>query len=180
MGVLFPSNSKYHKRRKRALEALFFMPLLSHAFLGWTEVIFDKSFFIFIRVRGGTRKQKKIQPNMNILRPLSPHLPIYKPQLTSTFPISNRISGAFLATIIFFFFFRFVTFLYLDRMGLTFSIGLRILFIALRKFGCPRGLVLSIGLAVRALLAAETTLPHMASSGSSLPEIEGHKEHPRN
>ncbi|KAF4349951.1 hypothetical protein G4B88_002373 (mitochondrion) [Cannabis sativa] len=36
---------------------------------------------------------------MNILRPLSPHLPIYKPQLTSTFPISHRISGAFLATI---------------------------------------------------------------------------------
>uniref|UniRef100_UPI0030FE61DF succinate dehydrogenase subunit 3 n=1 Tax=Primulina hunanensis TaxID=1846138 RepID=UPI0030FE61DF len=40
---------------------------------------------------------------MNILRPLSPHLPIYKPQLTSTFPISHRISGAFLATIVFFF-----------------------------------------------------------------------------
>jgi len=34
------------------------------------------------------------------LRPLSPHLPIYKPQLTSTFPISHRISGAFLATIV--------------------------------------------------------------------------------
>uniref|UniRef100_UPI00300284D5 succinate dehydrogenase subunit 3 n=1 Tax=Hippophae gyantsensis TaxID=193515 RepID=UPI00300284D5 len=30
---------------------------------------------------------------MNLLRPLSPHLPIYKPQLTSTFPISHRISG---------------------------------------------------------------------------------------
>jgi len=29
---------------------------------------------------------------MNILRPLSPHLPIYKPQLTSTFSISHRIS----------------------------------------------------------------------------------------
>lgn len=41
---------------------------------------------------------------MNILRPLSPHLPIYKPQLTSTFPISHRISGAFLATILFFFY----------------------------------------------------------------------------
>nr|YP_009270692.1 succinate dehydrogenase subunit 3 [Nelumbo nucifera]ALL55145.1 succinate dehydrogenase subunit 3 [Nelumbo nucifera] len=35
---------------------------------------------------------------MNILRPLSPHLPIYKPQLTSTFSIFHRISGAFLAT----------------------------------------------------------------------------------
>nr|UBT67836.1 succinate dehydrogenase subunit 3 [Panax notoginseng]UBT67842.1 succinate dehydrogenase subunit 3 [Panax notoginseng]UBT67861.1 succinate dehydrogenase subunit 3 [Panax notoginseng]UBT67870.1 succinate dehydrogenase subunit 3 [Panax notoginseng]UBT67876.1 succinate dehydrogenase subunit 3 [Panax notoginseng] len=41
---------------------------------------------------------------MNLLRPLSPHLPIYKPQLTSTFPISHRISGAFLATIVFFFY----------------------------------------------------------------------------
>lgn len=41
---------------------------------------------------------------MNILRPLSPHLPIYKPQLTSTFSIFHRISGAFLATIVFFFY----------------------------------------------------------------------------
>ena len=41
---------------------------------------------------------------MNILRPLSPHLPIYKPQLTSTFPIFHRISGAFLATIVLFFY----------------------------------------------------------------------------
>jgi succinate dehydrogenase (ubiquinone) cytochrome b560 subunit len=41
---------------------------------------------------------------LNILRPLSPHLPIYKPQLTSTFPISHRITGAFLVTIILFFY----------------------------------------------------------------------------
>nr|QXU75656.1 Sdh3 [Hoya lithophytica] len=41
---------------------------------------------------------------LNILRPLSPHLPIYKPQLTSTFPISHRISGAFLVTIVLFFY----------------------------------------------------------------------------
>nr|QJC72238.1 succinate dehydrogenase subunit 3 [Adenocalymma subsessilifolium] len=41
---------------------------------------------------------------MNLLRPLSPHLPIYKPQLTSTFPISHRISGTFLAMIVFFFY----------------------------------------------------------------------------
>ncbi|YP_009709920.1 succinate dehydrogenase subunit 3 (mitochondrion) [Manihot esculenta] len=32
---------------------------------------------------------------MNILRPLSPHLPIYKPQLTSTFPISHRYLRGF-------------------------------------------------------------------------------------
>ncbi|CAI0554646.1 unnamed protein product [Linum tenue] len=32
----------------------------------------------------------------HVLRPLSPHLPVYKPQLSSTSSISNRISGAFL------------------------------------------------------------------------------------
>ncbi|PHT81659.1 Succinate dehydrogenase subunit 3-1, mitochondrial [Capsicum annuum] len=36
--------------------------------------------------------------------PLSPHLFIYKPQLTSIFSISYRIFGAFLATIVFFFY----------------------------------------------------------------------------
>nr|AHX80428.1 succinate dehydrogenase subunit 3 [Hirtella physophora]AHX81444.1 succinate dehydrogenase subunit 3 [Hirtella racemosa]AHX81446.1 succinate dehydrogenase subunit 3 [Hymenopus heteromorphus]AHX81448.1 succinate dehydrogenase subunit 3 [Couepia guianensis]AHX81450.1 succinate dehydrogenase subunit 3 [Licania alba]AHX81452.1 succinate dehydrogenase subunit 3 [Leptobalanus sprucei] len=39
-----------------------------------------------------------------VFRPLSPHLPIYKPQLTSTFPIFHRISGTFLATIVSFFY----------------------------------------------------------------------------
>nr|QFK69617.1 succinate dehydrogenase subunit 3 [Pogonatum inflexum] len=38
---------------------------------------------------------------MKINRPLSPHLTIYKPQLTSTFSIFHRISGAFLATMVF-------------------------------------------------------------------------------
>ncbi|KAI5664274.1 hypothetical protein M9H77_23597 [Catharanthus roseus] len=33
---------------------------------------------------------------IRIFRPLSPHLPIYKPQLTLMFPIFHRISGAFL------------------------------------------------------------------------------------
>ncbi|GKV53046.1 hypothetical protein SLEP1_g59595 [Rubroshorea leprosula] len=42
-----------------------------------------------------------------ILRPLSPHLPIYKPQLTSTFPIFHRISGPFLAATIVLFFYLF-------------------------------------------------------------------------
>uniref|UniRef100_UPI00300278C0 succinate dehydrogenase subunit 3 n=1 Tax=Delonix regia TaxID=72433 RepID=UPI00300278C0 len=41
---------------------------------------------------------------MKMNRPLSPHLSIYKPQLTSTFPISHRISGAFLATLVLFFY----------------------------------------------------------------------------
>nr|NP_689350.1 succinate:cytochrome c oxidoreductase subunit 3 [Chaetosphaeridium globosum]AAM96628.1 succinate:cytochrome c oxidoreductase subunit 3 [Chaetosphaeridium globosum] len=34
---------------------------------------------------------------MKINRPLSPHLTVYKPQLTSTLSIFHRISGAFLA-----------------------------------------------------------------------------------
>jgi succinate dehydrogenase (ubiquinone) cytochrome b560 subunit len=50
------------------------------------------------------RRGNLIIKRKNILRPLSPHLPIYKPQLTSTFPISHRISGAFLATIVLFFY----------------------------------------------------------------------------
>nr|BDZ75711.1 succinate dehydrogenase subunit 3 [Fissidens protonematicola] len=37
---------------------------------------------------------------MKINRPLSPHLTIYKPQLTSTFSIFHRISGAFLAIMV--------------------------------------------------------------------------------
>ncbi|XP_055829155.1 3-isopropylmalate dehydrogenase, chloroplastic-like [Solanum dulcamara] len=47
---------------------------------------------------GGTTSFQKV------LRPLSPHLPIYKPQLTSTLSIFHRISGAFLATIVFFYY----------------------------------------------------------------------------
>ncbi|OMO56050.1 Succinate dehydrogenase/Fumarate reductase, transmembrane subunit [Corchorus olitorius] len=34
------------------------------------------------------------------LRPLSPHLSVYQPQLNSTLSITNRISGAFLATMV--------------------------------------------------------------------------------
>lgn len=32
-------------------------------------------------------------------RPLSPHLPLYQPQLSSTLSICNRIAGAFLAAV---------------------------------------------------------------------------------
>ncbi|KAJ0018266.1 hypothetical protein Pint_10533 [Pistacia integerrima] len=42
--------------------------------------------------------------NNEIVRPLSPHLPIYKPQLNSTSSILNRISGAYLAGIILFYY----------------------------------------------------------------------------
>nr|YP_010881035.1 succinate dehydrogenase subunit 3 [Apopellia endiviifolia]WIA66168.1 succinate dehydrogenase subunit 3 [Apopellia endiviifolia]WIA66209.1 succinate dehydrogenase subunit 3 [Apopellia endiviifolia]WIA66250.1 succinate dehydrogenase subunit 3 [Apopellia endiviifolia]WIA66291.1 succinate dehydrogenase subunit 3 [Apopellia endiviifolia]WIA66332.1 succinate dehydrogenase subunit 3 [Apopellia endiviifolia] len=44
---------------------------------------------------------------MRINRPLSPHLTIYKPQLTPTFSIFHRISGAFLATMVLFSIFSF-------------------------------------------------------------------------
>lgn len=39
---------------------------------------------------------------MKINRPLSPHLSIYKPQLTSTLSIFHRISGGFLAVFLLF------------------------------------------------------------------------------
>ncbi|KAI3901251.1 hypothetical protein MKW92_040971 [Papaver armeniacum] len=35
----------------------------------------------------------------NLLRPLSPHLPVYKPQISSTVSISNRISASFLSAL---------------------------------------------------------------------------------
>ncbi|KAI3979263.1 hypothetical protein MKX01_007739 [Papaver californicum] len=35
----------------------------------------------------------------NLLRPLSPHLPVYKPQVSSTVSISNRISASFLSVL---------------------------------------------------------------------------------
>ncbi|GER25769.1 succinate dehydrogenase subunit 3 [Striga asiatica] len=40
---------------------------------------------------------KEEKPKKNVLRPLSPHLPIYKPQLSSTTSILNRISGVYLS-----------------------------------------------------------------------------------
>nr|QHR84558.1 succinate dehydrogenase cytochrome subunit 3 [Taxus cuspidata] len=44
--------------------------------------------------------QNIVNPNRNINRPLSPHLSIYEPQLTSTYSIFNRISGAFLTAVV--------------------------------------------------------------------------------
>ena len=104
--------------------------------------------------------QRRSNRTMNILRPLSPHLPIYKPQLTSTFPISHRISGAFLATIVFFFYLLCLFLGSLDffqpllsKVGS--SVGGRALSLALSKLGCSGGLSLAIGFAVRAILTAE-------------------------
>ena len=78
----------------------------SHAFLGWTNPTSDFLQAVFFLACPSTSKGRENRnPSiMTILRPLSPHLPIYKPQLTSTFPISHRISGAFLATIVLFFY----------------------------------------------------------------------------
>ena len=49
-----------------------------------------------IEVTSDTNQPK----NLHILRPLSPHLPIYKPQVDATFSIVNRISAAFLSAIV--------------------------------------------------------------------------------
>ncbi|OWM86681.1 succinate dehydrogenase subunit 3-1, mitochondrial-like isoform X2 [Punica granatum] len=55
----------------------------------------------------GAAEQKHSDPTdtkMNILRPLSPHLPVYKPQLNSTLSITFRISGMFLSAVVFSFY----------------------------------------------------------------------------
>lgn len=46
-----------------------------------------------------TANEHKIVPNT--LRPLSPHLPVYKPQSNSTFSILDRISASYLTALIF-------------------------------------------------------------------------------
>ncbi|KAL3017559.1 hypothetical protein AAZX31_06G285600 [Glycine max] len=43
---------------------------------------------------------KTSETNPSGFRPLSPHLPLYQPQLSSTLSIFNRIAGAFLAGVI--------------------------------------------------------------------------------
>ncbi|RDY07208.1 Succinate dehydrogenase subunit 3-2, mitochondrial [Mucuna pruriens] len=47
---------------------------------------------------------KTSETNPSGFRPLSPHLPIYQPQLSSTLSICNRIAGAFLAGVILLFY----------------------------------------------------------------------------
>ena len=117
-------------------------------------------FFTFFPVyRSASKERMNIRPNLmnilrplsphlprkNILRPLSPHLPIYKPQLTSTFPIYHRISGAFLATLVLFFY------LLCDPFGVwdsflsvgsqvSLRLGGRALSFFLIKMGCSGGL----------------------------------------
>ena len=64
----------------------------------------DRVEIVELAIKEGGEMEFQGQNRKNILRPLSPHLPIYKPQLTSTFPIFHRISGAFLTTIVLFFY----------------------------------------------------------------------------
>ncbi|XP_014520153.1 uncharacterized protein LOC106777138 [Vigna radiata var. radiata] len=47
---------------------------------------------------------KTCETNPSGFRPLSPHLPLYQPQLSSTLSIFNRIAGAFLAAVILLFY----------------------------------------------------------------------------
>ena len=47
---------------------------------------------------------KRSETNTSGFRPLSPHLPLYQPQLSSTLSIFNRIAGAFLAGVILLFY----------------------------------------------------------------------------
>jgi len=47
---------------------------------------------------------KTSETNLSGFRPLSPHLPLYQPQLSSTLSIFNRIAGAFLAGVILLFY----------------------------------------------------------------------------
>lgn len=42
----------------------------------------------------------KVDTRKNVFRPLSPHLPIYQPQLNSTMSILNRISGIYLSALV--------------------------------------------------------------------------------
>lgn len=53
-----------------------------------------------IATNGDATMQNVVNPKKNINRPLSPHLSIYEPQLTSTYSIFNRISGAFLTAVL--------------------------------------------------------------------------------
>ena len=110
---------------------------------------------------------------MNIFQPLSPHLPIYKPQLTSTFPISHRISGAFLATILLFFYLLCLKigetaffFDLLTRCGV--SLGGRALSFFFIYKGLPAGIAFFITLLCKAFIFTNEGTPlrmHMNSSG---------------
>lgn len=127
--------------------------------------------------RKGNPISVNVKRIMNILRQLSTHLTSVKSRLTSTFPISHRISGAFLAraTIVL------VLYLLCLKMGwislflsllsrVGVSLGGRALSFFLIKMGCSGGLALAIGFAVRALLTpflANMVLPAGVDSGAS-------------
>ncbi|WJX43877.1 Succinate dehydrogenase cytochrome B subunit mitochondrial [Trifolium repens] len=51
-------------------------------------------------------------------RPLSPHLPVYQPQLSSTLSICNRIAGAFLSAVVLLFY---IIYMKIGMVSLTFE-----------------------------------------------------------
>ncbi|GMN39115.1 hypothetical protein TIFTF001_008345 [Ficus carica] len=58
----------------------------------------ESTLHLVLRLRGGADGAGGA--SRSHLRPLSPHLPIYKPQLSSTLSITNRISGAIAAAMV--------------------------------------------------------------------------------
>uniref|UniRef100_A0A2P2JEB6 Succinate dehydrogenase subunit 3 n=1 Tax=Rhizophora mucronata TaxID=61149 RepID=A0A2P2JEB6_RHIMU len=76
-------------------------------------------------------------------RPLSPHLPVYKPQLSSMFSIFNRISGAFLSSMV-------LSFYLLFKMGFicfTYDNFYQIFFLSEKFILVPVGLTASLAIA---------------------------------
>lgn len=61
---------------------------------------------------------KTSEANVSGFRPLSPHLPVYQPQLSSTLSIFNRIAGAFLSAVILLFY---VIYMKLGLVSLTYD-----------------------------------------------------------
>ena len=59
------------------------------------------------------------------LRPLSPHLPVYQPQLSSSLSIFNRVSGAILAGVILLFY---MIYMKMGLISLTFDSFYQFLF----------------------------------------------------
>lgn len=142
-------------------------------------------------LRKSPRKMKETtwttnQISWNSLRPLSPHLPSCKPQFTSTFPISHRISGAFLVTIVLFFYLYSICLIFfslsffqalLSKIG--FSLGGRALSFFLICVGWEGGFLLAIiisllsGVDGNAVSPGGTPSPSPSSSQNSFPSLSG-------
>ncbi|XP_031388575.1 succinate dehydrogenase subunit 3-1, mitochondrial-like [Punica granatum] len=94
------SKSRYLPEPPQARQTPFGSSLLAHVKkrAGQIPVFHQARFFSSVaaeQMHGSPNDSKK-----NIFRPLSPHLPVYKPQLSSTLSITHRITGAFLSAVI--------------------------------------------------------------------------------